>query len=145
MSDKLWSACPAFSASALLLLSPTSFQLLSHSLQPVILSVSAALTRRKRRDFFFLTPRTASTLSPVGIHYSLNSFSALLATLKSLSFDIPLQLCTVFFIHWQSESIKVDVIHGSLSKNAWTKIYFIFHRMLSTVSGLLTREYEGCF
>lgn len=31
MSDKLWSACPAFSASALLLLSSTSFQSLSLS------------------------------------------------------------------------------------------------------------------
>lgn len=135
MSDKLWSACPAFFLPLPCFCStPHRFDFLFHSLSSLFHFVCFGhpLTRRKIKRFFFLyCSSTASTLPSVGIQYSLKGFSEFVAIPKSLNFDIPLQLCTVFL---STDSVRaVNLIHHSLSNNAWTKLYSLFHRMLSTV------------
>lgn len=95
MSDKLWSACPVSSASALLLLSPPHHFSLSLSLSLCLLWPP---WQEGEYDFFFYCNTLALYQhSPVSIQYS---FSSLLATLASLTLDIPLQLCPVFLILW---------------------------------------------
>lgn len=128
MSDKLWSACPAFfclcPAYAPLHIVSISLSLFSS----FALSVSGRPDKEENKEIFFCHTVALHLLSPVGIRYSLNSFSALLATLKSLTFDIPQQLCTAVFYPLTVKSAEVDLIHSSLSKNAWTKLYFTVHK-----------------
>lgn len=82
-----------FSASALLLPSSTSFQ--SPSLFFLYLGRP---DEEENNVFFFCNTALHRLSSPVSVRYSLNPFfPASLAALKTSTFDIPLQLCTVFF------------------------------------------------
>ncbi len=110
----------------------------------ILICFSFTFFSRRKKGMFFVNLHCINS-SPVGIYYSRYSFSALQTTLIIDFWHSTAAVYYVFLSTDKSDSIKVALLHSSLFTNAWTKLYFIFYRMQSTVSGILTWEYEGCF